>query len=64
MAYFCLVAWFISLYNTGKERENYSGDYSLSETKEKAPKLQESKPEKSRDDVNVAKQNVKDCVFF
>ena len=64
MAYFRLVAPCISLYNKGKERENYRGDYSLSETKEKTPKLQESKPEKSRDDVNVAKQNVKDCVFF
>ena len=35
----------------------------MSETKEKTPKLQDAKAKNARDNVNVAKQNVKDCVF-
>ena len=35
----------------------------MRKTKKKVPKRQNPNPEKARDDVNVAKQNVKDCVF-
>lgn len=35
----------------------------MRKTKKKVPKRQHPNPEKARDDVNVAKQNVKDCVF-
>lgn len=35
----------------------------MRKTKKKAPKRQHPNPENARDDVNVAKQNVKDCVF-
>lgn len=35
----------------------------MSETQRKVPKRQNPKPGKARDEENVAKQNVKDCVF-